>query len=79
MIPTYTTVEDQFILLLIVHVHTNHLRSCQSLTAHTETATAYTEAHVIHVVGTGHHHHGHVLFHQAIERTAGISVTCTDA
>ena len=44
VVPAYATVEGQLASLLIVHIQTDHLCSGQSLTAHTETATAATAA-----------------------------------
>ena len=78
MVPTDAAVQCQFTSLLVVHVHTDHLRSSQSLTTHAETAATAAKAHVVNVVCTGHHHHSHILLHQAIERTTRISATCTD-
>ena len=78
MVPAYATVEGQLTSLLVVHVQTDHLRSGQSLTAHTETATTAAKAHIIDVVGTSHHHQCHILLHQTVKRTGRITATRTD-
>ena len=79
MVPTYTTIEYQLTSILIVKVQTKHLCSCQTLTAHTKTATATAKTHIIHVVGTGHQHHGRFILHPSVESTGRISAFSTDA
>ena len=78
MVPTYATVQFQFVFLLVVHVHTDHLRCGQSLTAHAKATTTKAKSHVVDVVGTCHHHNGHILLHETIERAGRISATGTD-
>ena len=79
MVPTDATIQGNQVCLLIVQVQTRHLSSCQTLTATTETATAATKAHIIHVVGTGHEECLEVILHQTTEDTAAITIlgTCS--
>ena len=83
MVPAHTTVNLQFVLLLIVQVQADHLVGSQALTSGTESATASTttgEAHVIGVVGVGHEERLKVFLHDTTEDTACIAVlgTCSE-
>ena len=80
MVPAHTSVDLQFVGLLIVEVHAHHLIGCQTLTTTTETAATATtagEAHIVGVVGICHKEHLKVVLHHTTEDTTCIAVLGT--
>ena len=69
MVPADATIHRDEVCLLVVQVHTQHLGSYQPLTTTTEAATATTEAHIVHVIGTGHQECLKVVLHDTAKDT----------
>ena len=81
MVPAHTTIQPQLIGLLVVDIDTCHLHGSQSLTSHAETSTSSTtrEAHIVGVIGIGHHHQVQAVTHQATEDTTCITMLRTSS
>ena len=79
MVPADATIQCDEVCLLVVHVYTHHLGSCQALSTTTEAATSTTKTHIVDVVGTCHQERLEVVLHDTTENTASIAVlrTCS--